>query len=44
MYFRAVGLFLNRWNGNLFMTKGTGVSYTDLNHVRKGSKYMLGLE
>ncbi len=44
MYFRAVGLFLNRWNGNLFMTKGTGVSYTDLNHVRKESKYMLGLE
>jgi leucine dehydrogenase len=44
MYFRAVGLFLNRWNGNLFMSKGTGVSYEDLNHVRKESVHLLGLE
>ncbi|NOZ33854.1 MAG: hypothetical protein GXO80_00970 [Chlorobi bacterium] len=44
MYFRALGVFLNRWNGNLFMSISKGVSYKDLKHVRKESKYILGME
>ena len=44
MYFRALGLFLNRWNGKMYMSKGTGVSYEDLKNVKKESKYVLGLE
>lgn len=44
MYFRALGVFLNRWNGKLFMTKSKGVSYKDLYHVQKESKFILGLE
>ncbi len=44
MYFRALGVFLNRWNGKIYMTKGKGVSYKDLNYVNKESKYILGLE
>ena len=44
MYFRALGVFLNRWNGKLYLTKGKGVTYQDLNYVRRESKYILGLE
>ncbi len=44
MYFRALGVFLNRWNGNLYMTKAKGISYNDLNHVRKESGFILGLD
>ncbi len=44
MYFRALGVFLNRWNGKLYMSKSKGVSYEDLNYVRRESKYILGME
>lgn len=44
MYFRALGIFLNRWNGKLFMSISKGVSYKDLKYVRKESKYILGME
>ncbi len=44
MYFRALGVFLNRWNGKIFMSISKGVSNQDLNYVRKESKYILGLE
>ncbi len=44
MYFRALGVFLNRWNGKLFMSISKGVSYQDLNYVGRESKYILGLE
>lgn len=44
MYFRALGVFLNRWNGNLFVTKSKGVSHDDLYYVGRESKYILGLE
>ena len=44
MYFRALGVFLNRWNGKLFMSISKGVSYEDLNYVGRESKYILGLE
>lgn len=44
MYFRALGIFLNRRNGKIYMTKSKGVSYKDLNYVSKESKYILGLE
>jgi len=44
MYFRALGVFLNRWNGKLFMSISKGVSYKDLNYVRRESEYILGME
>jgi len=44
MYFRALGVFLNRWNGKIFMSISKGVSYEDLNYVGRESKYILGLE
>ena len=44
MYFRALGVFLNRWNGKLYMSKSKGVSYEDLNFVRRETKYTLGME
>ena len=44
MYFRALGVFLNRWNGKIYMSKSKGVSYDDLNFVRRESKYILGME
>ncbi len=44
MYFRALGIFLNRWNGKLFMSISKGVSYKDLKYVRKESEYILGME
>jgi len=44
IYFRALGIFLNRWNGKLFMTKSKGVSYSDLNFVRRESEFLLGLD
>ncbi len=44
MYFRALGVFLNRWNGKLYLTKSKGVTYKDLNYVRRESKFILGLE
>ena len=44
MYFRALGVFLNRWNGKLYMSKSKGVSHEDLNFVRRETKYILGME
>jgi leucine dehydrogenase len=44
MYFRALGVFLNRWNGKLYMSTGKGISYQDLHDVRRESKYILGME
>ena len=44
IYFRALGIFLNRWNGKLYMSTGKGISYQDLHDVRKESKYILGME
>lgn len=44
MYFRALGVFLNRWNGKLFMSISKGVSYKDLSYVRRESQYTLGME
>lgn len=44
MYFRALGVFLNRWKGKVFMTKSKGVSYKDMNYVRKETDYVLGME
>jgi leucine dehydrogenase len=44
MYFRALGVFINRWKGKLFMTKSKGVSYKDMNYVRKETEYMLGMD
>jgi leucine dehydrogenase len=44
MYFRALGVFLNRWNGKIYMSISKGISYQDLNFVRKESSYILGME
>ncbi len=44
MYFRALGIFLNRWGGKLFLTKSTGVSYPDIKQVMRESKFVLGLQ
>ncbi len=44
MYFRALGIFLNRRGGELFMSISKGVSYKDLKYVRKESEYILGME
>jgi leucine dehydrogenase len=44
MYFRALGVFLNRWNGKLYMSSGKGISYQDLHDVKRESNYILGME
>jgi len=44
MFFRALGVFLNRWEGKMFITKSKGVTYDDLTNVRKESEYILGLD
>jgi leucine dehydrogenase len=44
MYFRALGVFLNRWNGKLYMSSGKGISYQDLHDVKRESDYILGME
>ena len=44
MYFRALGVFLNRWNGKLFMSISKGISYQDMNYVGRESKYIIGIE
>ncbi len=44
MYFRALGIFLNRWNGKILMTKGTGVGYNDLRDINKESEFLLGIK
>jgi leucine dehydrogenase len=44
MFFRALGVFLNRWEGKLYISKSKGVSYADLTNVRKESKFILGLD
>jgi leucine dehydrogenase len=44
MYFRALGIFLNRWNGKLYMSTGKGISYQNLQDVRRESKFILGME
>jgi len=43
MYFRALGIFLNKMNGKIFMAKGPGLDYVDLLDVKRESNYLLGL-
>lgn len=44
MYFRALGIFLNKLNGKIFMSKGPGINFDDMLDIRRESKYILGLD
>ncbi len=43
MYFRTLGIFLNKLYGKIFMSKGPGIDYVDLLDVKRESNYLLGL-
>jgi leucine dehydrogenase len=44
MYFRALGIFLNKLNGKIFMAKGPGITFLDMLDVKRESRYILGLQ
>jgi len=43
MYFRALGIFLNKLNGKIYVTNGPGVSMDDMADVKRETEYVLGL-
>lgn len=44
MYFRALGIFLNKLNGKIYMAKGPGITFEDMIDVKRESNYILGLQ
>lgn len=44
MYFRALGIFLNKLNGKIVLAKGPGISHTDVLDIRRESSYIVGLQ
>ncbi len=43
MYFRALGICLNKLEGKVFLTGESGISVADLLNVKRESRYVLGL-
>lgn len=43
MYFRALGIFLNKLNGKIYVTDGPGVTMEDMADVKRETEYVLGL-
>lgn len=44
MYFRSLGIFINKLNGNLFLARSSGISYADMLDIKRESDYLLGLD
>lgn len=44
MYFRALGIYLNKLSGKIFIAKGPGINFNDLLDIKRESKYILGLD
>lgn len=43
MYFRALGVCLNKLEGKVYLSGESGISVTDLLNVKRESRYVLGL-
>ncbi len=44
MYFRALGVFLNKLNGKLFLVRNSGITYSDMLDIKRESNYLLGID
>jgi len=43
MYFRALGIFINKLNSKIYVTNGPGVSMENMADVKRETEYVLGL-
>ena len=44
MYFRALGIFINKLNGKLNLVRSSGISHKDMLDIKRESKYLLGVD
>ncbi len=44
MYFRALGVFVNKMNGKLFLVRNSGITYKDMLDIKRESDYLLGID
>lgn len=43
MYFRALGIMINKLNGKILLSKGAGLNQPDLADIRRETNYVLGI-
>ncbi len=44
MYLRALGIFVNKLNGKLFLARSSGISDKDMHEIKRESNYLLGID
>lgn len=44
MYLRALGIFINKLNGKLFLARSSGISHKDMLDIKRESNYLLGID
>jgi leucine dehydrogenase len=44
MYFRALGIFINKLNGKLNLVRSSGISHKDMLDIKRESNYLLGVD
>ncbi len=44
MYFRALGVFLNKLNGKIYITRSSGITHKDMLNIKRESNYLLGVD
>ncbi|MBN2891928.1 MAG: hypothetical protein JXL97_08685 [Bacteroidales bacterium] len=44
MYFRALGIFINKLNGKIYLARSSGISHKDMLDIKRESNYLLGVD
>jgi len=44
MYFRALGIFINKLNGKLFVARSSGITLTDMLDIKRESNFLIGID
>ncbi len=44
MYFRALGIFINKLNGKFFLVRSSSITHKDMLDIKRESEYLLGVD
>lgn len=44
MYFRALGIFINKLNGKIYLARSAGITHKNMLDIRRESNYLLGID
>jgi leucine dehydrogenase len=44
MFFRTLGVFINKWNGKIILARSSGISHCDMLDIKRETNYLLGID